>query len=307
MDIDLAFSDYSMNLEPRLQEYMRRKNFNRQNNINPNVNIEKEFSITKNDLKTISNYKRGISNKTNRDFVKPSTVMMDNFIEPDFKSDPRYKRVQEKSLSHKKARESMNDLEGLDKEYTIFHETNPYDVKKEKQRITKPYHSNDFNNSLMIDSHDEIMARNDSKYSYNPNTYHHEPKIAYNQIITPQVSNGGLKHSRNINEIIGNIDNYKKHLNNTYNYINDDGNKKELLTDYQNIPFKYGNGIADVALEDSMRGNIKDSKKKSIGFSNPFSHFFSYISGDISDPNHTVQNHPISSRGANKEIARTKY
>ena len=89
MDINLAFSDYSMNLEPRLQEYMRRKNFNRQNNINPNVNIEKEFSITKNDLKTISNYKRGISNKTNRDFVKPSTVMMDNFIEPDFKSDPR--------------------------------------------------------------------------------------------------------------------------------------------------------------------------------------------------------------------------
>ena len=62
--------------------------------------------------------------------------------------------------------------------------------------------------------------------------------------------------------------------------------------------------MPDVCLEDSLRGGIRDSSKKSIGFKNPFEHQFDYISKDISDYKHTVQMWPQNSRGQNKEIAR---
>jgi hypothetical protein len=80
--------------------------------------------------------------------------------------------------------------------------------------------------------------------------------------------------------------------------------QRENCNRYQNIPFQYGNGLKDVCLEDSLRGSIRDSKKKSIGFRNAFENQFDYISEDIYDPNHTVFEYARNSRGNNKQIAR---
>jgi hypothetical protein len=154
----------------------------------------------------------------------------------------------------------------------------------------------------------------------NPIAYHHTPNIAYKQRLQPQEITGGLKHSRDITDIIGNIDNYNKHLNNTYEYINGGadldthtitpntrtGTQRGNHNSYQSVPFRYGNGLADISVEDSLRGGFRDSSKKSIGFKNSFEHNFDFISGDISAPEHSVQMWPTMTRGQNKEIARPK-
>uniref|UniRef100_A0A6C0E019 Uncharacterized protein n=1 Tax=viral metagenome TaxID=1070528 RepID=A0A6C0E019_9ZZZZ len=313
MDIDLAFGEYSMMLEPRLQEYMRRKQFNKQNNIIPDIDEEQEFSISKNDIEIINRYKKGktYSNICGGDYVKTSKKMDGAITDNKYEDDPRFQIMKEKNMSNIRAKNMITDFEGIDKEYTIFHETNPYDRKQNirNPKISKPYHTK--GNNFMIDSKDEMLySQNNTNLSYNPNNknryYHHEPKIAYNQVLTPQISNGGLKHTRNVNNIIGNLDNYEKHLNNTYAYIDPDtkNNNREKEQNYRQVPLMYGQGIADVSLEDSMRGNVKDTKKKSAGFKNPFSNYFSFISEDISSPEHTVNMRPVNTRGANKEIAR---
>lgn len=46
-------------LEPRLQEYLKRKEFFRKNNIRPDIPLEKEFQITKDDIKNIRKMMKG--------------------------------------------------------------------------------------------------------------------------------------------------------------------------------------------------------------------------------------------------------
>jgi len=250
MNYDDAFDIGSIQLEPRLQEYLRTKKFNMENDIEPQIPEEQEFNITPFDLKIIKKYNQGEKNiytakRLSKDphFVKPikSTFQTDN----DFKSDPRYKRLQKKMQSHKDARSKMNNLEGIDDDYVIFHQSNPYDLKSEikPSKISKPYHNdsdndnyNDnednkyYNDDLMVDSRDMLSSSDYSnKYMYNPNrtnknrsVYNHPPKLSYKQYVTPQKVIGGHEHSRTSTDIIGDFDSYNKHLNKTYEYI--DGN-----------------------------------------------------------------------------------
>jgi hypothetical protein len=384
MDYVDAFNIGSIQLEPRLQEYMRRKRFNEENEIIPNIPEEKEFCITDYDVKIMKRYKQGKTNlytakRLAKDphFIKANTDSFENFESPDgfdtdFKKDPRYARLQKKMQSHKDAQKQIRNFEGIDEDYEIFHRSNPYDLKPERRpsRIAKPYDdpsNNDIDNedyngsrnwtsdAVMMDSRDLVLApsrpvrksnhpknrgqeqeqeqgfnfanENRGKYCYSPNerssnpiTYNHPPKIAYHQrlSIDREQVNGGLPHSRDVSDVIGNLDTYNKHLNDTYEYVQSDmdldtrnytpgmrtNTRRETPCSYQSIPFAYGNGLPNVCLEDSLRGGIRDSSKKSIGFQNPFEHQFDYISGDISDYKHTVQMWPQNSRGQNKEIAR---
>lgn len=353
MDYEDAFNISTIQLEPRLQEYMRRKTFNEENDIEPPISEEKEFCITHHDLRMIKRHNQGTkklytSKRLGRDphFVKPDKNYFDESDSlHDFKKDPRYKRLQKKAQSHKDAQKQIRNFEGIDEDYTIFHESNPYDNKPQNrpQHISKPYDNpsayinnrgyvqdndqdNDqYDDSIMMDSRDFIQNQNSNndncrgKYCYSPNktskhenTYHHPPKIDYQQRLSQKAYsvNGGMEHSRDINDIIGNFDDYNRHLNRTYNYMHNDNNtskytgRRENASSYQSIPFGYGNGLPNISVEDSLKGGIRDSSKKSIGFRNPFENHFDYISKDISDSKHTVQMWPQSTRGQNREIAR---
>jgi hypothetical protein len=331
MDYTEAFNIGTIQLEPRLQEYVRRKKFNRENDITPNIPEEQEFGITKADIRLIKKHKRGDNNiytqktlSTPKHFVKPRNTI--DTTDKAYKNDPRYKRLQNKMKMNKQAREQINNLEGIDENYTMFHQSNPYDMREDNRPsiVSKPY--NRANDTIMINSREYIQnTDNVNSYNYNVNrksnnqsAYHHTPNIAYKQRLQPQDVSGGLKHSRDINDVIGNIDNYNKHLNNSYEYINGGadldthtmtpntrtGTQRGSYNSYQSVPFRYGNGLADVSVEDSLRGGYRDSSKKSVGFRNPFEHQFDFISGDISSANHSVQMWPTMTRGQNKEIAR---
>jgi hypothetical protein len=378
MNYEDAFNIGSIQLEPRLQEYLKRKTFNEENDIEPPISEEKEFCITPFDLKIIKRYKQGkpkiyTSKRLRKDphFVTPDMGDFENGpFDMDFKKDPRYQRIQKKMQSHKDAQKQIRNFEGIDEDYTIFHQSNPYDLKPENRpkKITKPYEDpnndmgdldsddDDFDDGIMMDSRDLVLAparpirktnkigsrtnkrdmnneeilnyapnRDRGKYCYNtnvkssnPSSYHHPPRIQYKQVVTNEQVAGRMEHSRDLNDVIGNLDNYNKHLNETYEYIPSEADidthvhipgmrhnsKRENFNSYRSIPFRYGNGLPDVSLEDSLRGGIHDSSKKSIGFRNPFEHQFDYISKDISDPHHTVQMWPQSTRGNDRELAR---
>lgn len=49
----------NITLEPRLQEYIRKKIYYKQNNINPEFPLEKQYSITKSDMIIINKYFKG--------------------------------------------------------------------------------------------------------------------------------------------------------------------------------------------------------------------------------------------------------
>jgi hypothetical protein len=390
MDFDEAYDINLIQLEPRLQEYLRRKRFNEENDIEPPITEEQEFCISSHDLKIIKKHsqgKQGIhSNKYLAKDADSHFVVAeggDFEIETDFKKDPRYQRLQRKMQSHKDAQSKIRDMSGIDRDYEIFHrmadrktsntngripinvndepqcQANPYDLSnshgqknpfdrpdQRPMRMTKPYDEpnqpddrmdlmDNGDVSFMMDSRDFVLdsgrqtrknnvkerersCYNPNRKSGNENTYNHPPKISYHQYIMPQRVSGGLEHSRNVNEVIGDLDQYNKHLNNTYEYIQSDadldtktftsgqrtGTQREMHNSYQSVPFMYGNGLPDITVEESLKGGIRDSSKKSIGFRNPFENQFAYISKDISDANHTVQMWPQTTRGRSSQIAR---
>lgn len=363
MDLNEAYNEMTMYLEPRLQEYIRRKRFNKENHITPNIPEEKEFCITKYDMKIIKRHKEGKNKIYDNDtiskdphFVKPSKTFQ--FEDNDFKKDPRYRRLQKKMDSHKKVKEDISNYSNIDDCYTHFHKSNPYDLRQDKrpQRISKPYDNGDeisdssdnydsFNNhenGFLLDSRDLVLAsdrtpvtniknsnirsrninNNRGKYCYssdyvnnNESTYHHTPKISYRNTLIHEKVNGGLDHNHNVEEIVDDLNDYRKHLDCTYTYLGDQYHKKGNSdrinlrgkeNNRRNVPFQYGNGFPNITLEDSLRGGFRDSSKRSIGFRNAFENQFQYISSDISDPNNTVQMYPVNSRGQNKEIAKPR-
>lgn len=360
MDYEDAFNIGSIQLEPRLQEYMRRKKFNEENDIEPTISEEKEFCVSSYDLKMIKRFNQGKKKlytekrlSSDPHFVRPESDGFEELdSEHDFKKDPRYKRLQKKLQSHKDAQKQIRNFEGIDEDYTIFHQTNPYDLDPEKrpQRISKPYdepnnafdnydyeNNSSFDSAVMMDSRDLVLApsrspktkksnnaydfeqqypENRGKYCYSPNTktknfntYHHPARINYKRPLTNEQVSGSMKHRLELKDIIGNLDTYNRHLNRTYDYVDTEygsnsKSSRETQSSYQAIPFGYGNGLPNISVEESLKGGIRDSSKKSIGFRNPFEHQFDYISKDISDYRHTVNMWPQSTRGENRELAR---
>lgn len=354
MDLTQAFNTNSIQLEPRLQEYMRRKKFNNQNNIRPDIREELEFAITPDDMRLIRKHTKGVENLYNGGtisrlyrhdhMVRPITKRFDE--ENDFKTDERFQRIQKKMDSHKKAAHAINNLDHLDSEYTTFFNSNPregvYSGEVERPYLDPIKTKGGESTQYMMDSRDLAVGPSRPQkqkkasdkvsdvgsYRYNvnnrqpnPNTYNHPPSISNNQYLSPQKVDGGLPHRHDINQLIGTIDEYQRNLNrsqkidsfhdgsvdmDTKQMIggNNMRSRRETTNQYNSVPMMYGMGMMDVSMEDSLRGCVRDTSKRTAGYRNMFENSFQYISPDISDPNHTVGMYPSATRGANKEIAR---
>lgn len=335
MDYISAFDIGVIKLEPRIQEYLRCKKFNKENNIEPEISEEQQFCITVQDLNLIKKHNQGVTNLYSQKRMKNELVKQEKITQnrPSFEQDPRYQRIQNKIASHRQAQQQIRNFEGIDDNYTLFRGSNPYDLESSKQSkyVTKPYeplersnntaYDNQFDMNVNINSKEQMNNldkyydndRNSYCYSTNkrgksPNTYNHPPSLEYRQVVSFEKPNG-LKNNTHIDNVIGKLDRYNSHLSNTYDYVQDSTednqtNNREMPSFYQSIPYKFGNGMPDISLEDAMRGGIKDSKRKTTGFRNTFEYNFDYISDEISNSNHTVQMYPQNTRGNDKEIAR---
>lgn len=90
-----GFDKNQMSLEPRLQEYMNKKKFYKQNNIEPGISVEQEFQITPEDKRMLRAYLNGDKNLYK-------------------KYDVVYNQLERKSQSHTKRRQYFPSREFRD-------------------------------------------------------------------------------------------------------------------------------------------------------------------------------------------------
>jgi hypothetical protein len=99
-------------LEPRLQEYLKKKQFYRSNDIQAVVPLETEFGITSEDKRRLKAYLKGdndiYNHKTQERFMDEALVT--KFPSSEFKNDPRFERLQKKMQRDRDAVQQKNNF-----------------------------------------------------------------------------------------------------------------------------------------------------------------------------------------------------
>lgn len=263
----------NITLEPRLQEYIRKKKHYNQFDIKPSIPVEQEFNISHDDKKKIIKFF-----KSKEDLLKPhqlnniqETDNLDLFFPSEFTriDDPRVKKIINKT----------NDK--LPKNMGMFapnkHEKSCYTA----QNNTPQKHSR----------HYKIP---EIKYK---TTIYNEPLDN-----TKNISNNNCheeNHNRSVNDIFNNLDKYSKHTSPEFTDV--DNNYKLIKKNNYNKADSYNNKIPylgykrnnrnidiETDIQQGLPSRLFTQKAKTHGYINPHEHYFDYISPDIQDPEHVV-------------------
>lgn len=105
-------------LEPRLIEYIKKKQYYKNNNIESDL-LEKEFGVEKKDIAKIKNYLQGKKLKKNHhnDMIAP---IVTSFPSEDLHNDPRLKKIEKKQQRDKEAREQKDNHDIVAMRYDMY-------------------------------------------------------------------------------------------------------------------------------------------------------------------------------------------
>lgn len=269
-------------LEPRLQEYMRKKEYCKQNKMQGVITPEEEYSITQRDLKKIKMFSLGNKDMYNQD-------NMDKFIDEDegpiyddpekhffmsheLKNDPRLMKLREKL---ERDREMVKQRHN----YSNFNFHSPMldlGATREKPKLVP---KDSFDQPKFLDCGDYAYTylnqnRDDHYHEIRPqdnacNITHVTPKINYETQLhyrnlnekpgrgsfykpcPPGDKNINVKCDNSLNEIIGELDAYDQQVDTTYvNY------EKQPNIDYETKTV-----IPSVNCRDNRYTNTSFSKK----------------------------------------------
>lgn len=280
--IDFESNYNSMQLEPRLREYIDKKRFYKENNIKVH-NLEQQYRITSNDIKTIKSYIRGDSKKhnNNKDMIDVSNS---SFPSGDFKSDPRFERLKKKQQKHLDATTQRHNYNSISRGYDMYDNTKSY--------------ASSFGDNFDINSnkwYDESINStiNKSKNFNNTNTYTN-PKSNYNSYVFKQQI---IDDPYSTDAILNNINQYSSKVSQQYNNPNQ-------YFDYNLRPVSNTTRNVDTSVDNYLRfgdDSATSRNNKAIGYPNPVEHYFSYISDDLQRPEHVVNDRGMPTRLMNKE------
>lgn len=234
-----------MYLEPRLQEYIKKKICYKKNRINPVVPLEQEFNISREDMKRLKDFKSGdkdiYNHKTQDKYMEKIDGPYFEF-DPDevYKSDPRYHRFIKKKKRDKEAMRQRHNY-GLEEDYeNAFSPIT--DFMNENTRLTDMTDNNlnninfredpnlldgrDFNlnlNSKRIRTVNKYECKNprisERSYSELPQ---YTPRTSFRNRIYPMQNNRAqefpIDHNPRMREIIGELDSYGNKINSTYEH-----------------------------------------------------------------------------------------
>lgn len=300
MDYNLMIKEENIDIEPRLREYLNKKKYYKEHNIEPAFSIEKEYSITNDDLKLLKEYLNGNTSVYKYDkrheFLDLIDTRGQKFESPDFKQDERFKRFQKKMERTKNAQKERNNWSGWNDGNIKLLPKN-FDVNERRINI-EPFDVNSRNISL---DNDYILNDN-NKHKQNMTTLEHRNDSFVNNIIgmDPSYRNTNKYNSNSIktNNMMPDM------RNNTKKYYN--------TARYKNIPsIKSKDGLMNVDIESNLRlyENYDNSvKSKSIGYKNPSEHYYQYVSDEYNNPDNFVLPFPRggeSTRQMNRVSNRT--
>lgn len=109
-------------LDMRLIEFLKKKQFYKDNNIEiNNESLQKEFNIDKNDITKIKNYFQGKRLKKNQnshsDMIQPIT---NGFPSEELKHDSRLDKIKKKQQRDKEANEQKDNYDGMSRGYDMY-------------------------------------------------------------------------------------------------------------------------------------------------------------------------------------------
>ncbi len=327
------FSDATKaKLEPRLEEYLKQKKFNRKHNIQDDL-LEKEYSIDKKDIGRIKMYigeKRHESEPCGnfQDHVDPRGG---NFPSMEQEHDKRLDRIKEKQRRDKEANEQRTNYDMLSRGYDMYRDDRKFASASGNDFKSRFDPAVWFENGRNVeeleddDTNPNVAQVTEMRQRYaNTNVYKNvKPKIDYKDYMTrgchPDLSRNKQGEEYSLDSIIGKLDSYKHNVSRTYDKKseldiatkvvvphNNCNNKRDGQNQYQTVPYMNG-PIRDVDAENYLAyGSGQVRAKKSRGYPNPVEHHFSYISSDIQNPDHVVFERGMPSRMFNKTVAR-KY
>ena len=284
----------NITLEPRLQEYIRKKKHYNNFNINPSISLEQEFNITHDDKKRIK-----IFLKSNQDLLKPhkskeipESKDLDAFFPSSFVKveDPRMKNINIKKPEIN-VPENMG-MFALDKdEKTCYpneldirkvslktHSRDLAEISETKDKnydiISPPYnHEINTHNTRNNSSNSRLYKIPNIKYKH---TLHHEIPVStnknkktYNK--NPENLDCHQKfHESAVKDIIGNIDTYGTFTSPEFSEIADMdkdyklcipnircNKKRDSKQDYKPMPYLgYKEGNRNIDLESDMQQGL---------------------------------------------------
>lgn len=152
-------------LEPRLQEYIKKKKHYKKNNIHVDLPLEKQYNITGGDVKLIKAFLKGDKSVYNYD---QKEEYIDSFecdtgfaMDPDerYRADPRFKRYLKKVEKDKNAMKQRYNFGGIDQDYNnAFQSISPVAAENDKNMMN--IHMNNNNEQLYSMRHRMGMDEN---------------------------------------------------------------------------------------------------------------------------------------------------
>lgn len=310
-NINEVLQDGQMLFEPRLQQYIEKKKYYKKYNIETESSLEREFNISKNDIRLIKDYTNGKKNCYNYEKKDQYLDLIDTtnqkFGGMDFKDDERYKRFQKKMERNKNATQQRHNYSSWDDGFSKIMPDDPVSAEdkkfddrffsiKKQPSMENPYKSNNGDSQRNI--------------KYNDNNY------------SNKLYDNGPNNGQYAEKIIGNKKTYASEQNNRYEYenhldfeskrnnhaLNQNGKKYHNTASYTPIPHKSSNIIKNINIENNLRtGEDVDKseytkyrvngKAKTVGYPNPTEHYYDYIySNNITE---SVFPHPKNTRDDN--------
>ena len=242
-----------MNLEPRLQEYLQRRDFFKNNDMDTKL-LEKQYMITPTDKQVMNMYlnknvykKKDLERNMYCDFIE---VSKEKAKDPNdmFRNDKRFERLRNKVEKEKAANMGRNDISEISRNYDLFNSSgfasmggnfnSPYESNNNNNNNINS-HSSNFNNNQNINNDNDNyfdkafpqQLQNNSQIAtrVKDNSYHYQrqkevhvtPKIQYNQRVYNDQYDSYTAHTPTLDNIVGDISSYKNKVNNTYAFNSD--------------------------------------------------------------------------------------
>lgn len=309
--------DDKLTMEPRLIEYLEKKQYFFDNDIEASVSLEQQYQITDYDKKVIKNFMKGKRQPyKNGDFIDPSGQI---FPSSEFKQDARLDRLKNKVKKDNDAQFQRHNNSILKQSYDMYRpdrnfasmmgndmsnkfNDNRFDELMHNGRENKQSNMFHDDSMFMLDSRDfanndnMLKPRKSSRQTYT----HTAPRVQNDLYLPPQQLTDSrrskytkpIDHNPDFNEFIGKSNSYKQKLSRAEIQMND-------------VSYMPMNGeLRDIDIENCMRTGSTTSKAKTNGYRNPFEHYFQYIDGEIQKPEHTVFERGMPTRLLNKEFAK---
>ena len=282
--------DGNIMLEPRLQEYIKKKKFYKQNGIYTDVSIEKEFNITNKDKKILKDFLNGKKNmylKGNK-YVEPSSNKSEKKIFPSkfYRDDSRVLKVDNINRNNNLPNRGMFYSDTLDEYYEkdmtpldVNMDMRDFAINNRPENYQEKYNNEeDINGLFTTDDSDKVYGWSLNETKFNPRI---DPKI-----------DPGVEDKNNYNSqyrINSNMPTFKDHM-----YTN---KESVALTTKGSVALTKGS-VALTELENSLvRGMPSNNKSKSYGYRNVDEHYYDYIDDDFQHPDNVVLPFPRGGEG----------